>query len=172
MVWVFLNKILTPDNAKTKKLTLDKSDVFSVQYASGQEVIFYKEDSLSEENYMTVAEMSDYIAGQRDAVKGYHSPGTTICSVVVGAASGLTGGFIFIPLLSPVPPGLFVGAAGARWIKIKRKNVSDPKYLKSDTYVMGYDHAARGKRLQNALIGAGCGLVSGIVGAIIFKPFK
>jgi len=157
---------------KIKKITLDKEDVFSIKYASGQEVIFYKEDSLSEENYMTVSEMSDYVAGQRDATKGYHSPGTTISSVVVGAASGLTGGFLFIPLLSPVPSGLFVGAAGARWIKIKRKNVSDTKYLKSDTYVLGYDHAARGKRLQNAIIGTGSGLIAGIISAIIFKPFK
>jgi tetrahydromethanopterin S-methyltransferase subunit F len=38
--------------------------------------------------------------------------------------------------------------------------------------VLGYDHAARGKRLQNAIIGTGSGLIVGIVSAIIFKPFK
>ena len=155
----------------TKKITLDREDVYSIVFGGSKEIIFYKQDSLSEDNYMTQAEMSDYIAGQRDAVKGFKSPGTTISSIVVGVASGLGGGFLF-PILSPIPPALFVGVAGARWIKIKRKNVSDPKYLKSDTYVMGYDHAARGRRLQNAIIGASSGLVGGILSGFIISSLS
>jgi len=159
-------------NSKTKKIVIDKEDIFSIKYGNEKEIILYTQDSLSEENYMTQQEMSDYVAGQRDAVKGYRSLGTTIGSFVVGAASGLTGGFILIPLFSPIPPSIFVVAAGARWIKIKRKNVSEPRYLKSDTYVMGYDHAARGKRLQNALIGGGSGLAAGIIGSILYSSYN
>jgi hypothetical protein len=37
---------------------------------------------------------------------------------------------------------------------------------------MGYDHAARGKRLQNALIGGGSGLAAGIIGSILYSSYN
>ena len=73
-------------NSKTKKIVIDKEDIFSIKYGNEKEIILYTQDSLSEENYMTQQEMSDYVAGQRDAVKGYRSLGTTIGSFVVSAA--------------------------------------------------------------------------------------
>jgi|GEM_PF-1070354 len=160
---------------KPKILVLNKEDVFSLKYANGKEIIFYKQDSLSEENYMVPSEMEAYIAGQRDAIKGFHSPVTTIGSFVVGAAAPfalapIVGGYAYF--LSPLPIGAYIGIAGARWIKIKRKNVSDPKYLKSDTYIMGYDHAARGKRVQNSMIGGGLGLLVGIISSVILVSLK
>ena len=143
----------------TKTTEFDKEDIFSITYPNNQEVVLYRQDSLSQENYLDVNDMRAYIAGEKDALKNYHSPFSTISSAAIGAGSGL-----FMPLLlAPAAPALWVGFMGSRWIKIKRKNVSDTKNLKEDMYVVGYGRAARSQRVQNALKGAGIGLATGLI---------
>jgi hypothetical protein len=152
--------------SETKVESIEKDEVFSIDYGNGKHTIVYQQDSLSEENYMSVEDMQAYIIGERDAVKGFRSPITTISSAAVGVASGLMPIFLisqWSAVLSPIPPAAYVGISGARWIKISRSHVSNPKYLKSESYIEGYDHAARGKRIQNALIAGGCGLVVGTI---------
>jgi hypothetical protein len=155
-------------NEKLKIETIEKDEVFSVNYFNGKEVVVYAQDTLSEDSYMTIDEMRAYIAGERDAIKGFKSPVTTITSAAVGVASGLVPLLLLsqsatLSLLSPIPPAAYVGISGARWIKISRNHVSNPKYLKSESYIEGYDHAARSKRIQNALIAGGCGLLVGTI---------
>jgi hypothetical protein len=161
--------------SETKIETIEKDEVFSIGYASGKEVVVYEQDTLSEDSYMSVEDMRAYIIGERDAIKGFKSPITTVTSAVVGVASGLMPLFLItqwpsVSVFTPIPPAAYVGISGARWIKISRNHVSNSKYLKSESYIEGYDHAARGKRIQNALIAGGCGLVVGTIARFFLYP--
>lgn len=161
--------------SEVKVETIEKDEVFSIVYASGKEVIVYEQDTLSDDSYMSIEDMRAYIVGERDAIKGFKSPVTTISSAVVGVASGLMPLFLItqwpsVSVFTPIPPAAYVGISGARWIKISRNHVSNPNYLKSESYIEGYDHAARGKRIQNALIAGGGGLVVGTLARIFLYP--
>lgn len=145
---------------KTKKTDLDKEDIFSITYNGSNEVIFYKQDSLSQDNYLDINDMRAYIAGEQDALKHFRSPFSTISSAGIGIASG----FYAPTLLSPVAPALWVGFMGSRWIKIKRRHVTDSKYIREDMYVVGYGRTARSLRVQNALKAAAIGLATGLIG--------
>jgi hypothetical protein len=145
---------------KIKKTELEKDDIFSITYNGNNEVIIYKQDSLSQENYLDVNDMRAYIAGEQDALKHFRSPFSTISSAGIGLASG----FYAPTLLSPVAPALWVGFMGSRWIKIKRRHVTDSKYIREDMYVVGYGRTARSLRVQNALKAAAIGLATGLIG--------
>jgi hypothetical protein len=148
---------------------IERDDVFSIDYGSTKkEDVIYKQDTLSQENYFTENDMRSMIAGERDAIITYKTTGPFISSAIIGAASG-----VFMPYwLTPIIPAIWVGLNSSKWIKIKRKNVSDKKYLKEDMYVVGYGRTARGKRVQSSLKGAGIGLVSGILTQIIIGSLK
>jgi hypothetical protein len=155
------------NEVKIKKIELE--DVFSIDYASSKkEEVIYKQDTLSQENYFSESDMRAMIAGSRDAITTYKTTGPFISSAIIGAASGI----LFPYLITPVIPALWVGLNSSKWIKIKRKNVTDKKYLKEDMYVVGYGRTARGKRVQSSLKGAGIGLASGILTQIIINSIK
>ena len=155
------------DGVKIKKIELE--DVFSIDYGVGsREEVIYKQDTLSQENYLSELDMRSMIAGERDAITTYKTTGPFITSAIFGAASGA-----FLPfLLTPVIPAIWVGLNSSKWIKIKRKNVSDKKYLKEDMYVVGYGRTARGKRVQSSLKGAGIGLATGIITQILINSIR
>jgi hypothetical protein len=150
------NKKGRKDNAE-----LEKDRIFSIQYRTGQEVIYYAQDSISDsdDKILTVEEMRSYIAGQHDAHARYHSPGVFWGSFATGLASGL-----FLPVFySPIPPLGMSVFLGSRWIKVSREHISDPKYLKDEFYIMGYEKAARNRRVKHVINGSVAGLFVGIL---------
>jgi hypothetical protein len=155
------------DKVQIKKIELE--DVFSINYGgSNKEEVIYKQDTLSQENYFTETDMRAMIAGERDAIVTYRTTGPIISSAIIGAASGI----LFPYLLTPVIPAIWVGLNSSKWIKIKRKNVSDKKYIKEEMYVVGYGRTARGKRVQSSLKGAGIGLATGIITQIVISSLR
>jgi hypothetical protein len=159
-------KVKEFDSGKKKKkskdhvVSLNRQDVFSVKYASGEEVIYYVQDTLTDddEHILTVNEMRSYLAGSHDAAARFASSGATWVSFVAGLASG-----VFMPaILSPVVPGLVVATLGTRWIRVDRSHVSNPKFLGDDFYLMGYERTARARRINGSIGGALAGLGLGL----------
>lgn len=153
---------------KTKEVIYNKEDVFSILYPNNLEVLIYRSDSLSEDNFRTVEEMRSYIAGERDAIKGYSSGLTALGCGLVGVASG-----IFVPpFLSPIVPVLYTTLVSSRYVKIKRRNVSDKRFLTDSDYISGYERTARGYRVQRAVLGTGIGLALGISAVFLIPGFR
>ena len=141
--------------AGRKDLSIENERIFSIKN-SKSETVYYKLDSV-EGNDLTVDEMRYYIKGEQDAQKGFKARGAFWCNVLIGAASGATGHF-----LCPIPPFAFTALTGLPQVKIDHSTVSNLEYLKHDTYVMGYERIARGKRRTKSLLGGGIGLVAGL----------
>lgn len=144
---------------KTKIKTWFKEDIYSIKFASGQEVIIYQQDTLENE-YFTPAEMRIYIQGEQDAAAGYKTPFATAGSAAVGLAGGL-----MLNFLAPIAPAAYTVIVGSRWIKIKKKFVSNPDLLKEEVYRMGYEKEARSKLIQNSIVAGGIGMLVGFVTA-------
>ncbi len=142
-----------PGKAKIK--TWYKEDIYSIKYADGKEVIVYHQDTLENE-YFTPAEMRIYIQGEQDAAAGYKTPAATAGAAVVGLGGGLV-----LSFLAPIAPALYTVIVGSRWIKIRKKYVSNPDLLKEEVYRMGYEKEARSKVIQNSIIGGGIGMLVG-----------
>jgi hypothetical protein len=151
---------LMPELKRDREASIDKYRIFSITYGSGEEVVFYQQDSAAG-NEMTVAEMRSFVYGERDALKGYKAPLAFWGGVVSGVAGGFASPFIGLGVLAPVVPGIYTGINGSRFITVSKKNVSDENYLKNDMFLRGYERTARSIRVNNALIGGAIGLVAG-----------
>lgn len=149
-------RIVKPSN-KNKETSIDMDRVFSVKYSNGSEKIFYHQDTTIE-NYFTVEETRLFIFGEQDAAKAFKSPLSTATSFAIGTVSGSFGS-----LLSVVPPVVYSFVAAAPKVRIKHNTVSNPDYLKYDTYILGYERVARKKKTMNAFKGGFIGLVAGFV---------
>jgi hypothetical protein len=152
-------KMVDPETQKTEMVNIEKNRVFSILYKSGSEVFMYKQDTLSEDNFLSVEEMRSYIAGAHDANSRYSSPLAFWGSFGLGAGSGI----VLPAWLAPVGAGAGAFILGSRWIKINRSHISDPKYLKDANYISGYENAARQSRVQNVIKGAVIGVLIGAV---------
>ena len=134
---------------------IENDRIFSISNNKGEKV-YYKVDTIAG-NDLSVDEMRYYVKGEQDAQNGFKAHGSFWCNVAIGAVSGVTGSF-----LSPIPPFGFTALTGLPTIKIDHVTVSNLEYLKHDTYIMGYEHTARGKRRTKSLVGGGIGLVGGL----------
>jgi len=152
-------KMNDPETKKDEIVNIEKERVFSILYKSGQEVFIYKQDTLSEDNFLGVEEMRSYVAGAHDANSRYSSPLAFWGSFGLGAGSGV----VLPAYLAPLGAGAGAFLLGSRWIKINRSHISDPKYLKDPNYLSGYENAARQARVQNVIKGAVIGVLMGAV---------
>lgn len=152
-------KMIDPESKKNEVVDMEKSRIFSILYKSGQEVFLYKQDTLSEDNYLGIEEMRSYIAGAHDANSRYSAPLAFWGSFGIGAGSGV----VLPAWLSPIGAGAGAFLLGSRWIKINRSHISDPKYLKDPNYLSGYENAARQARVQSVIKGAVIGVLIGAV---------
>jgi hypothetical protein len=149
-------KIKFQKKKKEKILVIDNEEIFAVVYKDGHENVVYEQDSLAG-NYFTPAEVRMFIYGERDAQKYYRCPLATGSSVLVGFASGYVGS-----ILSLIPPFAYSFILLVPKIKIKYKTVSNPEYLSSDTYLLGYEKVAKRKKLFRSLVGGIGGMVAGL----------
>lgn len=158
-------KILVPKKKSAGEFKADFVDldlVYSVKYRTGTTKVFYKQDTLFG-NYFTPREIEYFIYGERDAMNNYRCRWACAGGFVFGFAGGFTGSTLGV-LAPPFAYGL--GTSVFR-VKIKPGTVSNPDYLRYDTYVMGYEKDARKRRVFRSMawtvIGSGFGLVSNLI---------
>lgn len=151
-------KILIPKKSGGYKADfIDQELIFSVKYKTGTEAVFYVQDTLFG-NYYTPNEIRFFLQGERDARKSYHCFGWVAGGAVVGFGCGLTGSAIGL-----FGPFAYSGLSVVPRVKIRPGSVSNPDYLKYDTYLMGYEKVSRQKRMMRTLVSGGLGFICGMV---------
>ena len=146
-----------------KKLHYEYDDVYGVFYSNGSKKYFYRQDT-ARYMWFTRDEMGFFVKGERDARKGFKAAGSIIGGGLFGFASGASGTF-FAPL---VPFG-FMACTGITKVKIKHKTISNPAYIDSDAYILGYERTARYKRKIRSLLSGTVGLALGYAFYFIFN---
>lgn len=151
-------KILIPKSGGGYKADfIDQELIFSVKYKTGTEKVFYTQDTLFG-NYYTPNEVRFFLQGERDARRYYHCPGWILGGFVVGFGGGYTGNALFLG----APFAYSAISVGFR-VKIRPGSVSNPDYLRYDTYLMGYEKVARQKRILRSLVSGAIGFTAGLV---------
>jgi hypothetical protein len=130
-------------------------ELFCVHFSDGHKHYYYSQDTLRG-NWFTRDEMWMFTRGEADARKGFKGRGAAITAGVMGFIGGASGTF-FGPLL----PYGFMALSGVPKIRIKHSTISNPNYIDSDAYILGYERTARYKRRLKSLIGGTIGLVLG-----------
>lgn len=146
----------------TKKIHYEQDQLYMVRFANGYKRYYYVQDP-SIYNEFTRDEMWMFMKGEADARKGFKARGAFITSGVIGLAAGVTGSFF-----APLAPYGFMALSGITKIRIRHNTVSNPRYIESDAYILGYERVARQKRKTKALIGGTAGLILGYTFYLIF----
>jgi len=154
-------KIENPDlisykNLKGKNKTIQTYEVFSINESSGKEFVVYIPDT-SFQGTFNVPEMKSFVQGQFDAYENYKSTWAGIGGFGVAAISPL----VINPMLVILVSTGYCSGAGL--IKPKDKKLSIPsEFANDDHYKLGYKKAVKHKRIKNAIIGSGIGLIVGL----------
>jgi hypothetical protein len=146
--------ILNPKKTN-KKIHYEWDQIFMVRYANGDKRYYYQQDSLLS-NWFSRDEMWMYMKGENDARKGFKAKGAMIGAGIAGIVGGMTGTF-----WGPVAPYGFMALSGLPKIKIKHNTISNPAYVESDAYILGYERVARQRRKIKSVIGGTVGLIIG-----------
>jgi hypothetical protein len=138
-----------------KKIHYEWDQLYMVRYASGYKRYYYVQDSTIN-NWFTRDEMWMYMKGEKDARKGFKARGSLIGAGIAGLLGGMSG-----TLWGPVAPYGYMALSGMPKVRIRHSTVSNPRYLESDAYILGYERVARQKRKIRSLIGGTAGLLLG-----------
>ena len=138
-----------------KKLHYEYDDVYGIFYGNGTKHYFYRQDT-ARYMWFTREEMGFFVKGERDGRRGFKANGSLIASGLLGFVSGASGTFF-----APVLPYGFMAINGATKIRIRHNTISNPAYIDSDAYILGYERTARYKRKLKALLGGTVGLAMG-----------
>lgn len=135
-----------------KKIHYEWDQLYMVRFADGAKRFYYIQDTTIG-NWFTRDEMWMYMKGEVDARKGFKARGALIGGGIAGIIGGMTGTF-----WGPVAPYGFMAFSGITRVRIRHETVSNPTYLESDAYILGYERVARQKRKVKSLIGGTIGL--------------
>jgi hypothetical protein len=138
-----------------RKIHYELEQLYMVRFANGDKRYYYRQDSTIY-NYFSRDEMWMFMKGERDARKGFKARGSLIGAGIAGLIGGMTGTFY-----APIAPYGYMAAVGIPKVRIRHSTVSDPLYIESDAYILGYERVARHKRRIQAVIGGTIGLVVG-----------
>jgi hypothetical protein len=139
----------------TKKIHFEWDQIFMVRYANGDKRYYYQQDSLLS-NWFSRDEMWMYMKGENDARKGFKAKGAMIGAGIAGIVGGMTGTF-----WGPIAPYGFMALSGLPKVRIKHNTISNPSYVESDAYILGYERVARQRRKIKSIIGGTVGLIIG-----------
>lgn len=148
-----------------KKLHYEFDDVYGIFYADGNKKYFYRQDT-ARYMWFTRDEMLYFVKGERDGRKGFKARGALIGSGLIGFVSGATGSFF-----APLPPFGFMALSGITKVRIKHKTISNPAYIDSDAYILGYERTARYKRKLKSLFGGTAGTLLGYAFYFALKDY-
>ena len=138
-----------------KKLHYEYDDVYGIFYSGGSKRYYYSQDT-ARYLWFSRDEMGYFVKGERDARKGFKANGAMIGGGIIGFVSGASGTFF-----APLAPFGFMAITGITKIRIKHKTVSNPIYIDSDAYILGYERTARYKRKIKSILGGVVGLALG-----------
>ncbi len=139
----------------TEKINFEFDQLYMVKYTNGYKRYYYYQDSTIN-NWFTRQEMWMYMKGENDARKGFKARGALIGAGIMGLLGGMTGTF-----WAPIAPYGFMALSGITKIRIRHNTISNPKYVESDAYILGYERVARQRRKTKSLIGGTAGLLIG-----------
>ncbi|MEX2595285.1 MAG: hypothetical protein WEC59_00035 [Salibacteraceae bacterium] len=143
---------------KTKPKMLDLERVFSISSGEGEKRVIYQMDT-AVGNYFTEGEMRYYIKGQQDAMEYYHAHWTVLVGVPVTAGLGLVlSGNVF----SFAVPFVYLVATGLPKYKIPKNKIQSTQLITEPAYVLGFERAARNKRLFKSLVSGLLGTAGGV----------
>ncbi len=139
-----------------KRLNYEYDQLYGIKYAkTGSMYYYYYQDTING-NEFTRDEMWLFMKGEKDARKGFKPWGSLFGSMAAGIVGGSIG-----QIYGPVVPSIYLLMCGIPKVRIKHSTVSNPYYLDSDAYILGYEREARGKRRFKCLLGGGIGLTIG-----------
>lgn len=138
-----------------KKIHYEWDQLFMIRFANGDKRYYYQQDSTLS-NWFTRDEMWMYMKGENDARKGFKARGAMIGAGIAGIIGGMSGTF-----WGPIAPYGFMALSGLPKIRIKHNTISNPSYVESDAYILGYERVARQRRRIKSVIGGTIGLVIG-----------
>ena len=148
----------------SKKIVYEWDELYMIRFANGYKKYYYSQDS-SVNNWLTRDQMWMYMKGENDARKGFKAKGAFIGGGISGIIGGVTGTFF-----GPIAPFGFMALNGITKIKIRHKTLSNPAFVDSDAYLMGYERVARQKRKLKSWYGGTVGLALGYCFFAIFRP--
>lgn len=156
------------EKGKTKKAYVD--NVFSIVNADGNETVYFKTDSLMGETW-NVSQMRNYLNGLELGKVHYKNQGWVTLG---GIGAGFLGMIIPQPEIKigsssmPVPIGGLIPLAYA--ITVGNTSISNekigkdfPELASNEYFLEGCAEAIRKKRMRNGFIGAGIGIIGGII---------
>ncbi len=146
-----------------QRINFEFDHLYMVKFKNGFKRYYYYQDSTIN-NWFTRNEMWMYMKGEVDARKGFKARGALIGAGVMGFLSGMTGTF-----WAPVAPYGFMALSGITKIRIRHHTVSNPKYIESDAYILGYERVARQRRKLKSLLGGTAGLIFGYAFYVAFN---
>ena len=141
----------------TKKIHFEPDQLYLVCFANGDKRYYYSQDT-SIGNWFTREEMWMYMKGENDARRGFKARGALIGAGIAGVLGGMTGSFF-----GPIAPYGYMALSGIPKVKIKHETISNPNYIESDAYILGYERVARRKRKITSVIAGTAGLIIGYV---------
>lgn len=160
-----LGAVSIPDPKKPgRKIHFEYDQLYMVHYASGLKDYYYTQDTLKG-NWFTRDEMFMFIKGEQDGRKGFKANGSLIGAGLCGVFAGATGTFF-----APIAPYGFLALCGLPKVRIRHNTISNPNYIDSDAYILGYERSARYKRRLKSLLGGTVGLAVGY--GLYFAIFK
>ncbi|NEN23323.1 hypothetical protein G3O08_07405 [Cryomorpha ignava] len=138
---------------------IDREDVFSVTYPSGDEKVYYFFDEPMG-NYLREDQMRAFVYGERDARNAVTGKGWFYGGLATGA---ITGYALKTSVVSLAVPPLFALTAKIPTIHIKERYIADKAYQYNEDYASGFESFARSKNTIEALKGSAIGTVLGII---------
>jgi len=158
------NYEFTFKSEKGKEFIIDKYRVFSFTQKN-KESIVYEYDTLSG-NFLSVRDMRMFVYGEKDAQYGFRTPFVNSMGIAVGGTLGYMmhrdQSFLYVP-----SPLIFTSITLLFPTKVRRKSVTNNKYISENEYLRGYERVARSRRTQNALkssiLGMGLGFLVGVL---------
>ncbi len=139
----------------SKKIHYELEQLYMVQFADGFKRYYYVQDTAMN-NWFTRDEMWMYMKGENDAHRGFKARGSLIGAGIAGLLGGLTGTFF-----APIAPYGYMALSGIPKVRIRAETISNPTYVESDAYILGYERVARQKRKIRSIFGGAIGLVIG-----------
>lgn len=148
--------IISYQNLKGKSKSIQAFDIFSIIDSKGTEQIIYSPDT-SYQGVFSVNEMRSFVQGQFDADQKYKSPWTTVGGVVIAGASSV----VINPILVILVSTGYCSTIGLTKPGDKKLNIPS-EFINNEHYKLGYKKAVKHKRIKNAIIGSGIGLIVGL----------